>query len=237
MNAIMGMTEIAKRKATDPQQARQLATVTTAANKLLGVINDILDISKIEAERLVLEHIEFTLEDVLKSHTNITWHEAREKGLALVTEIAPQLARRKLQGDPVRLGQVLRNLTGNAIKFTESGSVAVRIAVVEDLPAALVLRFEVTDSGIGITADDQKRLFAAFEQADGSMTRKYGGTGLGLAISKRLVEAMDGRIGGVSSPGEGSTFWFTARLATSARGHDSASENSSAMPGADAEKS
>jgi CheY-like chemotaxis protein len=137
---------------------------------------------------------------------------AAAKGLQLSFSLAPGLAERPLLGDPVRLGQVLVNLVGNAIKFSERGEVAVRVAEIDDSPVGLRLRFEVADTGIGIAEADRQRLFSAFEQADASMTRKYGGTGLGLAISKRLVHLMQGEIGVESRPGEGSTFWFTACL-------------------------
>jgi CheY-like chemotaxis protein len=137
---------------------------------------------------------------------------ATAKGLALAVKLPDEIARLSLQGDPQRLRQMLLNFGGNAVKFTSHGSVELRIRMVEDFPGDVLLRFEVQDSGIGISAEDQKRLFTAFEQADGSLTRKYGGTGLGLAISKRLARLMGGDVGVVSAEGQGSTFWFTARL-------------------------
>ena len=138
--------------------------------------------------------------------------------MTLSIEQSPELACRQLMGDPLRLSQVLLNFTGNAVKFTESGSITVRTEIVAEAIDHLVLRFEVEDTGVGITAESQTRLFTAFEQADGSMTRKYGGTGLGLAISKRLVELMGGKVGVVSSVGHGSKFWFTVRLGTTVVG-------------------
>jgi PAS domain S-box-containing protein len=212
MHAIMGMTSLALRRATEPKQADQLSKVAEAAQRLLGIINNILDISKIEAERLNLEKTDFTLRSVLDQLSNLTSQKAAESGLKFIIEIDPELAGRMLRGDPLRLGQVLLNLASNAIKFTATGGVTVRVHCTAEYPDHLALRLEVQDSGIGVQPDDQQRLFTAFEQADGSTTRKYGGTGLGLAISKRLVEMMGGHIGVDSRPGAGSTFWFTVRL-------------------------
>jgi PAS domain S-box-containing protein len=212
MNGIMGMTSLALRRATDAKQADQLSKVTQASHRLLGIINDILDISKIEAERLSLEKINFKLGSVLENTKSLISTKSLEKGLQLLIEIAPDLANQPLLGDPLRLGQVLLNLTGNALKFTAEGSITVRVLRVEEQPAHVLLRFTVQDTGIGIAAEDQIRLFTAFEQADGSTTRKYGGTGLGLAISKRLTQMMGGQIGVESRVGTGSVFWFTVRL-------------------------
>jgi PAS domain S-box-containing protein len=212
MNAIMGMTGMALRKATDPKLRDQLTKVTEASQHLLYVINDILDISKIEAERLTLEREPFKLGKVFGNLTSIVSPSLANKRLILQVDLAPDIAGLSLLGDPLRLGQILLNLIGNAIKFTEQGAITVQVRIVEDRPAEWVLRIEVSDTGIGIAAEDQKRLFNAFEQADGSLTRKYGGTGLGLAISKRLVQLMGGEIGIMSEPGSGSTFWFTVRL-------------------------
>jgi CheY-like chemotaxis protein/nitrogen-specific signal transduction histidine kinase len=213
MNAIMGMTELALRHTTDAKLKEQLGKVSQASRHLLRVINDILDISKIEAERLTLEQTVFKLGEVLEHLRSLIGHKVAEKGLDLVIEAPAAIANLTLQGDPLRLGQILLNLTGNAVKFTEAGSIAVRIQLAEDNVSDVLLRCEVQDSGLGIAGEDQKRLFTAFEQADGSTTRKYGGTGLGLAISKRLAQMMGGGIGVESEVGRGSTFWFTARLA------------------------
>jgi signal transduction histidine kinase/ActR/RegA family two-component response regulator len=212
MNAIMGMTDLALRRATDPKQMDQLAKVRVASAHLLDVINNILDISKIEAERLQLEHTEFTLGLVIENLVSIIGDKATEKGLRLQIDLESGLATRPLLGDPMRLGQILLNLGSNAIKFTTKGNIGVRCRVVDETPENLLLRWDVSDSGIGISRNEQQKLFTAFEQADNSMTRKYGGSGLGLAISKRLTQMMGGEIGVTSEPGKGSTFWFTTRL-------------------------
>jgi PAS domain S-box-containing protein len=212
MNAILGMTEIALRHSKDPRLHDQLGKVRQASRHLLQIVNDILDISKIEADRLVLEHTQFRTGEVIENLVSMIGPRASAKGLSVHVTLAPGLAQRSLIGDPHRLGQILLNLAGNAIKFTESGSVTIEARVVDEDADSLLLRWEVRDTGIGIAAADQARLFTAFEQADGSMTRRYGGTGLGLAISKRLAHMMGGDIGVVSAPGAGSTFWFTLRL-------------------------
>jgi PAS domain S-box-containing protein len=212
MNAIMGMTALALRRATDPKQQDELQKVDVASKHLLALINDILDLSKIEALRLSLECIDFTLGEIASNLANIVGHKAADKGLQFRVEVPHALAVQPLQGDPLRLSQILINLAGNAVKFTGSGHVVVRARAVEERPTEMLLRFEIEDTGIGMSAEEQKRLFRAFEQADSSMTRKYGGTGLGLALSKRLAVLMGGEIGVTSEPGQGSTFWFTARL-------------------------
>ena len=212
LNAIIGMTGLVLRKATDPRVRDQLGKVATASQHLLGLINDILDISKIESERMTLEQKSFGLGEVLKGVLAVIEQSAHAKGLKLAVELPAEIAHLSLLGDPLRLGQLLLNFGGNAVKFTSHGRVDLRIRMVEDTPRDVLLRFDVQDSGIGISDEDQKRLFTAFEQADGSLTRKYGGTGLGLAISKRLARLMGGDVGVVSAEGQGSTFWFTARL-------------------------
>ena len=215
MNGVMGMIDMALRRASDPQQIDWLNKSKKSAQHLLGVINDILDISKIEAARLTLETIPFQFGEVLENLFNLLGQKAAEKQLKLLVDLDPEIPRRAFQGDPLRLGQILLNLAGNAIKFTDHGSITVRAKLLEDSPQDVLLRIEVADTGIGITPEDQQRLFTAFEQADGSMTRKYGGTGLGLAITKRLVVMMGGEIGVESTSGQGSTFWFTVRLGKS----------------------
>jgi len=212
MNAIMGLTDLVMRRTSDPKQLDQLGKVKQASRHLLDVINDILDLSKIEAGRMALESIHFPLADLLDEIRELFAGQAADKGLQLHIGLAPELAGAQFQGDPQRIRQVLLNLLGNAVKFTASGSVSANIETLERQQEGSVLRFTIRDTGIGISAQDQGRLFTAFEQADGSTTRKYGGTGLGLAISKRLVEMMGGEIGIDSTPGVGSTFWFTIRL-------------------------
>ena len=212
MNAIMGMTNLALRHASDPTLIDQLTKVTQASQHLLAVINDILDISKIEAERLTLEQVSFTLGEVLENLLSVIGHKAIDKGLKLHVDLSPEVARQSLVGDPLRLGQILLNFASNAVKFTERGSITVRSLLAEETQTEVLLRFEVQDTGIGIAAEDQRRLFTAFEQADGSMTRKYGGTGLGLAISRRLAHLMGGEVGVESQVGAGSTFWLGVRL-------------------------
>lgn len=217
MNAILGLTDLIRRRANDTETVERLAKITGAARHLLAIIDDVLDISKIEAERLSLESVPFRLDTVIENLVNLTEARAHAKGLSLITDIAPTLARQTLSGDPRRLGQVLLNLTGNAVKFTAKGHVTIRAFVMDDAPTStdtLKLRFEVVDTGPGIAKTDQPRLFKAFEQVDNSITREFGGTGLGLAISKRLVTLMGGEIGLDSAPGAGCCFWFTVRLGT-----------------------
>ncbi len=217
MNAIMGMTSMILRQQQDPQLRTQLGKIETASKHLLHVINDVLDISRIEADRLQLEEIDFLPGSLFENLNSLTAERAADKGLKLSLELDPDLSGRSLIGDPLRLGQVLLNLTGNAIKFTRQGTVKVRGKGSAIVDGRIEVRFEVEDSGIGIAPEALERLFTPFEQADNSMARKYGGSGLGLAISKRLVELMGGRIGVHSTPGLGSTFWFTVRLRASDR--------------------
>ncbi|MBU1664160.1 MAG: PhnD/SsuA/transferrin family substrate-binding protein [Gammaproteobacteria bacterium] len=211
MNAIVGLTYLLLRDVRDAGQQSRLAKVSTAAKHLLGIINDILDFSKIEAGKLTLESTDFSLEQVLGGVTHLIEDKLREKGLVLRREIDPALSG-VLRGDPTRLAQVLLNYLSNAVKFTEQGQITLRARLLEEDEAGLHLRFEVEDTGIGIPADRLPRLFQSFEQADGSTTRKYGGTGLGLAISRRLAQLLGGQAGAESQPGQGSTFWFTARV-------------------------
>ena len=212
MSAIIGMTDLALRKATDPKVQDYLGKVAAASRQLLGLIDDILDISRIEAERLSLEEGDLRIGEVLDRLAGLIGPRAAAKGLALYVELPPEVARLALWGDAKRLGQILLNLAGNAVKFTEQGSIVVRVKLAEAHPHDVVLRFEVEDTGVGISAEDQRRLFSAFEQADASMSRKHGGTGLGLAICLRLAAMMGGTAGVESVPGQGSTFWFSVRL-------------------------
>jgi hypothetical protein len=206
MTVIMGMTALALRQADNPKLIDKLEKIDQASQHLLAVINDILDLSKIEAEHLTLDHDNFKLGEVMDKLVDMIGHRATAKGLALQVDLPATAAQLVLRGDALRLSQILLNLTGNAIKFTEHGTINIRVKVVADDPSLVTLQFEIQDSGIGISAEDQKRLFTAFEQADGSLTRKYGGTGLGLAISKRLARLMDGDIDVESTPGTGSIF-------------------------------
>ena len=212
LNTIIGMTGLALHQASAPKLVNQLTKIDAASTHLLQIISDILDISRIEAEPLTLQHIQFNMAELLEKLMRVVEPRAKEKGLRLRVEVPPELKHLSLLGDPLRLDQVVRNLVDNAVKFTTAGAVTVRITVVEDRLREVLLRFEVQDSGLGIAPVDQKRLFTAFEQVDASMTRKHGGTGLGLAISKRLAELMGGEIGVDSAVGVGSTFWVTTRL-------------------------
>ena len=212
MNAIMGLTGIVRRAVTDPKQIDQLDKVLAASNQLLMIINDILELSRVEANHIAFEQVEFTLDGLLERLAFTFAPETQRKELSLRMEVDPALAGRALQGDPVHLEQILFKLISNAIKFTAAGAIGVRTLLSEENATQLALRFEVADTGIGIPSEEQGRLFSAFEQLDGSMSRRYGGAGLGLAICKRLVEAMGGRIGVESQFGAGSTFWFTVQL-------------------------
>jgi len=216
MNAIIGLTYLSLEQEANAAQRERLRKVGDAAQHLLGVINDILDISKIETGRLTLESTDFELARIFDKVATLLADGIAEKGLELRREIDPQLPA-MLRGDPLRLGQILINFAANALKFTASGHIALRARLQSVDGDSLRVRFEVEDSGIGIASDVQERLFAPFEQADVSTTRRYGGTGLGLAISRHLAALMSGETGVHSAPGAGSTFWFTARLARSSR--------------------
>jgi PAS domain S-box-containing protein len=211
MNAILGLIHLLQRADPRPEQAERLNKISAAALHLLSVINDILDLSKIEAGRMRLETREFALPVVLDTVRSLIAAQAAEKGLAVEVDVAgvPQW----LRGDPTRLSQALLNYAGNAVKFTERGGLTLRARIIEEGKDDLLVRFEVQDTGIGIAPAMMPHLFEAFQQADASTTRKYGGTGLGLAISRRLARMMGGDAGAESEPGRGSTFWFTARLA------------------------
>jgi PAS domain S-box-containing protein len=210
MNGIVGMANILRREGVTPKQAQRLDTIDSSAQHLLAVINDILDISKIEAGKLVLEEVPVALGSLTSNVTSMLSERAKVKGIRFLVQ-AESLPT-NLVGDPTRLQQALLNYATNAVKFTEAGSVTLRALKQEETDESVLVRFEVTDTGIGIEPEAMSRLFSAFEQADNSMTRKYGGTGLGLAITLRLAELMGGESGANSTPGVGSTFWFTANL-------------------------
>ena len=217
MNAIIGMTQLALQADLPPKPRNYLEKVDAAARELLGIVNDILDFSKIEAGKLEFELVNFNLADVLEHLSDILKIRAQEKGVELLFDVGHDVPT-ALVGDPLRLGQVLTNLVSNAIKFSEKGKAIVGIRRVSNENASILLRFEVSDSGIGLSEEQCSRLFTPFTQADNSTTRKFGGTGLGLSICKRLVEMMEGDIGVESQPGAGSTFHFTARFGVSAFG-------------------
>ncbi len=214
MNAIIGMTELTLDTPLSAEQNEYLTTVKSAADALLTVINDVLDFSKIEAGRLDLETADFSLGATLAAVLRTVAQQAREKGLLLLSHIDPEVPE-ILRGDPGRLRQVLLNLVGNAMKFTDRGEVEVRVSLERRSEEAMILRFMVRDTGIGIAADKLQLIFESFSQVDASTTRKYGGTGLGLAISRRLVQIMQGRVWAESEPGVGSRFFFTVRFAVS----------------------
>ena len=210
MNAIIGMTHLLKRSTPSPEQIDKLTKIEVAGNHLLSVINDILDISKIESGKFTLEEAPVTVSSLMANVSSILSERVKAKNIRLLieTEHLP----RALMGDPTRLQQALLNYASNAVKFTEKGTVKLRVLKQKETDESVLVRFEVTDTGIGITPEAMSRLFSTFEQADNSMTRKYGGTGLGLAITKRLAELMGGEAGAESVPGAGSTFWFTVKL-------------------------
>ena len=211
LNGMLGMTDLALRRATDPKQIDWLTKGAQASRHLLAIINDILDISRIEADQLVLEDKQFSLSRTLGDAVRILDEQALAKGLRVASDIDPRLPD-LMYGDALRLKQIVLNFLGNAIKFSAHGQIDVRARASQDDGHSLLLRVEVTDQGIGLSAEQQTRLFRVFSQVDESSTRKYGGSGLGLVISRRLARLMGGDVGVASEPSRGSTFWMTARL-------------------------
>lgn len=211
MNGVIGMTELALETQLTREQQEYLNMAKSSADSLLVLLNDILDFSKIEAGKLDLETIDFCLRDALESTVKVMGLQAHQKGLELFCHVLPEVPD-ALQGDPTRLRQIIVNLLGNAIKFTNTGEVVLRVECEEENANDAVLHFSVTDTGVGVPREKQRTIFQAFTQADGSMTRRYGGTGLGLAISSRLVELIGGKIWLDSEPGEGSVFHFRVRF-------------------------
>ncbi|WP_265944103.1 PAS domain S-box protein [Dechloromonas sp. A34] len=224
MNAIIGLNHLAERHTHDPEQLARLRKVADAAHHLLAIINQILDISKIEAGKLELEPTDFQLTRILDNTSALILDRLRSRGLAFHTEIDPAVPP-VLHGDPLRIGQILLNYLSNAVKFTEHGQITLKVSLDGETPGGLIVRFAVIDTGIGIPVEQQARIFDAFEQADSTTTRRFGGTGLGLAIASRLAALMGGESGLSSTAGQGSTFWFTARL-----GHGSAADDDSGPP-------
>jgi PAS domain S-box-containing protein len=210
MNAILGMAHLLRRTDLNPTQIDRLDKIETASDHLLSIINDILDLSKIESGMFILEDVPVSINDLLTNVSSIMGARAQAKGLHLRIEIDTFPPNR--QGDPTRLQQAVLNYFSNAVKFTKAGSVTLRAIKQEETDEAVWVRFEVEDTGIGISPETLPHLFSSFQQADNSTTRRYGGTGLGLVITRRLAELMGGEVGVESSPGIGSTFWFNARL-------------------------
>lgn len=210
MNAIVGLARLLSRAETEPAQIERISKIEGAAEHLMTLMGDLLDLSKIEAGRMTLEQLPLALPDLLEQSLGLFAPQVQAKGIALRLEAPPMPAR--LLGDPTRLRQAVLNLVGNAVKFTQRGEVVLQVSVVDEDEQAVRLRFEVRDTGPGVPPEVAQRLFQPFEQGGASTARRHGGTGLGLAITKRIAEMMDGEVGLSSEPGHGACFWFTARL-------------------------
>jgi len=230
MNAILGLSDLALRTNLTPKQKDYLSKLHSAANSLLGILNDILDFSKIEAGKLDIESIAFSLDEVLESLATMISIKTQEKGLELLFSRAADVPA-NLIGDPLRLGQILVNLTNNAVKFTDEGEILVSIDCIDSSEDKVMLRFTVQDTGIGMTDEQCQKLFNSFTQADSSTSRKYGGTGLGLAISRQLIELMGGRIWVESQIGQGSSFRFEVPLLIDAKAHKTKHDISADLKG------
>jgi two-component system, sensor histidine kinase and response regulator len=213
MNAIIGLTHLVLKTDMTARQRDYLRKVEFSSQHLLGIIDDILDFSKMDAGKLQMEAADFELQKVLANVFTLVADKASAKGLELSLDVAQDVPA-WLRGDALRLSQVLVNFAGNAVKFTHSGRIAIAVEIRERSANGVLVRFAVTDTGIGVTPEQASRLFSSFHQADTSATRKFGGTGLGLAIARNLAQLMGGAVGVDSVPGSGSTFWFTARLET-----------------------
>lgn len=230
MNGVLGLSRLLSATSLDDQQRGYAQGIETAGESLLALLNDVLDFAKFEAGPVETERLDFDVVELVEDVAGMVAEQAHHAGLELVAHLGPDLPR-WLNGDPTRLRQVLLNYAANAVKFTAEGQVVIRADLMEDRPEALVVQFSVSDTGIGIAAQDQERLFLPFTQADASTTRRYGGTGLGLAIVRRVADALGGEVGVTSSPHRGSTFWCTVPLAPARRSHLISTRPTRAVPG------
>jgi two-component system sensor histidine kinase/response regulator len=211
MNVIIGLSHVVLKTDLTDHQIKLITKMQSAGQNLLGILNDILDFSKIESGKLTIENIDFEFAKVLGDLADLVAGKAYDKGLELIFNIAPNVPK-YINGDSLRVGQILINYSNNAVKFTDNGEIIIAVEVLNETKKDVFLKFNVSDTGIGLTPEDKTKLFQSFQQADTSTSRKYGGTGLGLAIAKQLAELMDGEVGVDSEIGKGSTFWFTAKF-------------------------